>query len=322
MDASGRDTRIIFAGTPAFATPCLNALVASGHAPVAVYTQPDRPAGRGRKLTASPVKERALELGIQVEQPLSLKDDDALAALESLAPDLMVVVAYGLILPAEALAIPTRGCVNVHASLLPRWRGAAPIQRAIMAGDRSTGVCLMAMTEGLDEGPVYARSETAIDETDTSGTMHERLAELGAALLKENLPVLLDGSATAVPQDEAAASYASKITKADAEVDWSRDAISLSRLVRALAPWPVAWTAAETDGPIRIWSASASHSRSDAAPGTVIAEDADGVQVATGDGVLNIHRLQLPGKRPMDTSEFLNGRSLLGHRLAVTGDPS
>jgi methionyl-tRNA formyltransferase len=324
---SGRDSRIIFAGTPAFATTCLDGLVEAGYPPIAVFTQPDRPAGRGRKLSASPVKLRALELGLPLHQPISLKGTDATEALRSLAPDLMVVVAYGLILPSQVLAIPSRGCANVHASLLPRWRGAAPIQRALMAGDARTGVCLMAMTKGLDEGPVYARIETPIDATDTSGSLHERLGSMGAELLARELPALLDGSATPVAQDGAAATYAAKITKHDAEMDWSEDATALALKVRGLAPWPIAWAlgSTETEGPIRIWSATSMDSSAVAkaiAPGTVVAEDQEGIQVMTGHGILRVHRLQLPGKRPMDATEFLNGRSLLGQRLgsrAVAG---
>jgi len=316
MTVSG-SPRIVYAGTPAFAVPCLDALAALGHPPVAVYTQPDRPAGRGRRLSASPVKARAQALGIRVQQPQTLRDPQAQADLAALAPDLMVVVAYGLILPAAALAIPMVGCVNVHASLLPRWRGAAPIQRAVMAGDRSTGVCLMAMTEGLDEGPVYGCTETTIAAGDTAATLHDRLAGMGAALLTRLLPAILDRSAAATPQDADAATYAAKISKTEAMLDWQRPAAELARQVRGLDPWPVAWTDGP-GGPIRIWAASATGGTAATQPGQVIAEDAGGIRVATGEGDLLVQRLQLPGGRAMDAAEFLRGRSLSGQRLGST----
>ena len=321
MTASGKHARIIFAGTPAFAVPCLDALMLAGYPPVVVYTQPDRPASRGRKLGASLVKQRAEALSLPVHQPVTLRDPEALAEFTALAPDLMIVVAYGLILSTEALSIPTFGCVNVHASLLPRWRGAAPIQRAVMAGDASTGVCLMSMTEGLDEGPVYASRDMPIDESDTSATLHDRLAGMGAALLSEWLPALLDGSAAAVAQDADAVTYAAKIGKSEAELDWRRPATELARKVRGLNPWPVAWTGGPA-GRVRIWSATATATATDgtgAAPGTVVGEDAGGIRVATGLGDLLVHRLQLAGGRSLNVAEFLNGRSLLGQQLGGKG---
>jgi methionyl-tRNA formyltransferase len=314
--ASGDRPRIVFAGTPAFAVPCLDALVAADHLPVAVYTQPDRPAGRGRKLGASEVKRRAEAKSCPVYQPLTLRDPEALDEFAALTPDLMVVVAYGLILPPEVLAVPTQGCVNLHASLLPHWRGAAPIQRAVMAGDTRTGVSLMAMTEGLDEGPVYAYSETPIDGTESAAVLHDRLAVMGAALLIEWLPAVLDGTAVAVAQEATAATYAAKVSKREAELDWSRPATDLVRQVLGLDPSPVAWTAGP-EGPIRIWSASATDPSGPAevSAGTVVAEDESGIRVATGAGDLLIHRLQLPGSRALDAAAFLHGRSLLGRRL-------
>ena len=308
--------RILFAGTPEFAVPCLAALIDAGHDVAAVYTQPDRPAGRGRKLQASPVKQLALAHGIAVQQPESLKrDPQALATLRALGADLLVVVAYGLLLPVGVLEAPRLGCINVHASLLPRWRGAAPIQRAVLAGDQESGVCIMGMEVGLDTGPVYHRISTTLDARETGGSLHDKLAALGARALQEALPGIADGSLTAQPQDALRATYAHKLSKEESEIDWTQSAAAIERLVRAFDPWPVAQTRYQGE-PLRIWSAHcAAAAATTAAPGTVVGADRSGIAVATGDGVLKITRLQPPGKRPMGAADFLNARTLDGIHL-------
>lgn len=308
--------KILFAGTPDFAVPSLVALAAADVDLIGVYTQPDRPAGRGRKLQASPVKRLALELDIPVYQPESLKRDaEAVAALRALNADLMVVIAYGLILPRTVLEAPRLGCVNVHASLLPRWRGAAPIQRAVLAGDDRSGVCIMRMEEGLDTGPVYHHVETPISAAETGGSLHDRLAELGAQALIEALPGIADGSSSPQAQDDSLATYAHKLTKDEAMIDWSSPAEIIERQIRAFDPWPVAQTRIGEDV-VRIWSGHAQADTSDSAPaGTVMHTDRTGITVATGQGVLHITRLQPPGKKPMSASDYLNARHLNGVRL-------
>ena len=305
--------RIVFAGTPDFAVPPLKALLAAGHRVVAVYTQPDRPAGRGRKLVASPVKQAAEAAGIPVFQPVTLKDGAAVEALVALRPDLMVVVAYGLLLPQRVLDVPRLACINVHASLLPRWRGAAPIQRAVLAGDRMTGVAIMRMEAGLDTGPVYLVRETEIGPRQTAGDLHERLSKLGAEALIDALPGIADGSLRPQPQDPRAATYAHKIDKAEGRIDWRRGAAEIGRQVRAFNPWPVAFTIVAGDT-VRIWEAEslADMSGDAARPGKVLAAGKTGIDVATGHGVLRITRLQLAGKRAMSAAEFLNARTLSG----------
>lgn len=306
---------IVFAGTPDFAVPTLDRLIDAGRRPVAVYTQPDRPAGRGRRPRPSPVKQRAEQAGIPVLQPASLRTPDAQAELAALAPDLLVVVAYGLILPQAVLDIPRLGCVNVHASLLPRWRGAAPIQRALLAGDATTGVTIMQMEAGLDTGPMLARREIPIGAQDTAGDLHDRLAVLGAELLVEVLPDIAAGRLTPVPQDDAAATYADKLSKDEAPLDWQRPAAALARQVRAFNPWPVAET--RLAGRIlRIWQAEALPGPTAAAPGEIVAAGRDGIDVATAEGVLRLIRLQAPGGRPLPAADFLNGHPLRpGDRL-------
>lgn len=312
--------RLVFAGTPDFAVPCLEALIAAGYPVAGVYTQPDRPAGRGRKLQQSPVKQLALRHDLPVIQPASLKrDPDAVEALRALAPDLIVVVAYGLLLPSEVLRIPSLGCVNVHASLLPRWRGAAPIQRAILAGDAETGVCIMGMEEGLDTGPVYHRLAIPIDPRETGGSLHDKLAALGARALVEALAGIADGSLAPEPQSQTGVTYASKLSKEEAAIDWSQPALSIDRQIRAFDPWPVAHTSLGGET-LRIWGAQAPDEIRDqpetgAAPGTVIRAERSDLLVATGDGVLAINRLQPPGKRAMSARDFLVSRKLDGERL-------
>ncbi|WP_300616061.1 methionyl-tRNA formyltransferase [Dokdonella sp.] len=300
--------RLVFAGTPDFAVPCLRACLASGAEVVAAYTQPDRPAGRGRRLAPSPVKQAALAAGIAVEQPETLRDEAARARLAAYAPDLIVVVAYGLILPKSVLAIPRLGCWNVHASLLPRWRGAAPIQRAILAGDAETGVDLMQMEAGLDTGPVLLEKRTAIAADDTGGTLHDRLAALGADVLAEGLSAVLRGETlAAAPQPAEGVTYAHKLDKAEAKLDWSDSAAALARKVRAFDPWPVA--EAEIHGErVRLWSAEAVVETTSAAPGTLVATHRDAIDVATGDGLLRIRELQRDGGRRVAVRDWLNAR--------------
>lgn len=303
--------KIVFAGTPEFALPALDALLASRHRVVAVYTQPDRPAGRGRKLTPSPVKQRALEHGVPVFQPLSLKDAAVQGQLAGLTPDVMVVVAYGLLLPAPVLAIPRHGCINIHASLLPRWRGAAPIQRAILAGDAETGVTIMQMDAGLDTGPMLATVSCPIQADDTSQGLHDRLAKLGAGALLSTLEQLQTGHLQPRPQAEHGVTYARKIEKSEAPLDWSRPAALLARQVQAFNPWPVAQTQFEGRA-LRVWRAHAQQEAPNATPGTVIKADRGGIRVATGEGVLVLTEVQLPGKKPMSAAAFVAARDLSG----------
>ena len=295
--------RIVFAGTPEFARASLQALMAAGHSVVAVYTQPDRPAGRGRRLTASPVKHLAEDCGIPVLQPKTLRDPTVAADLKALRPDLMVVAAYGLLLPQNVLDIPTHGCLNVHASLLPRWRGAAPIQAAILANDEVTGISLMAMTAGLDCGPVFSTAELEIGSEESAGELHDRLASLGGELLVRDLGKILGGK-TPVNQDESLATYAAKIQKQDAELDWSLPADQLHRHIRAYNPVPGAFFFAEGDVRVKVWQATLI-SDVDSVPGTFTQYDSDGIVVACGKGGLNLRSLQLPGKRRALAHEFV-----------------
>jgi methionyl-tRNA formyltransferase len=300
--------RIVFAGTPEFSVPCLEACRASGAEIVAVYTQPDRPAGRGRKLTPSPVKQAALAANLPVEQPETLKTIEARATLEAYRPDLMVVVAYGLILSRKVLAIPRLGCWNVHASILPRWRGAAPIQRAILAGDTETGVDLMQMEAGLDTGPVLLERRTPITRDDTGGTLHDRLSALGADVLAEGLRRTLAGETLkATPQAEAGVMYAHKLEKAEARLDFSRPALALERQVRAFDPWPVAEGDIAGEN-VRIWAARALDQQHSTAPGSVIAAQRDGIDVACGENVLRVIALQRAGGKRITAADYLNAR--------------
>ena len=305
--------RVLFAGTPEFALASFEALTNAGILPVAVLTQPDRPAGRGKRLTASPVKRFALELGIEVMQPPTLKDPEAVARIAVFEPDILVVAAYGLILPQSVLDIPSRACVNVHASLLPRWRGAAPIQAAILAGDAETGISLMAVTAGLDCGPVYAREALAIGEEETAGELHDRLAMLGGELLVRHFDAIANGTLEATAQDDSLASYAGKISKQDARLDWTRTAAELHRQVRAYNPVPGAFFMLD-DQPIKCWRASVVAGAA-GTPGDVLSADRDGIVIACGRDALRLESLQRPGKRPVTAREFAGSVTMTGRRL-------
>jgi methionyl-tRNA formyltransferase len=302
--------RVVFAGTPDFSVPVLQAILDSGHAVVGVYSQPDRPAGRGRKLKPGPVKQLALQYGLPVFQPAGLRDAAEQQALARLEPDLMVVVAYGLLLPQTVLDIPRRGCVNLHASILPRWRGAAPIQRAILAGDRETGVSLMQMEAGLDSGPVLAEVRTPIAADETGGSLHDRLSQLAADLLARHLDDLDAGRLEPRPQDESRVTYAHKLDKREAAIDWAGDAVQLERQVRAFNPWPVA-QAHYRGQALRIWRARAVEGPEGRA-GTVVAFGPQGIDVACGQGCLRLLEVQLPGGKRLDAADFLNARSVDG----------
>ena len=306
--------KIVFAGTPEFAAPALQLLLDGPHDIVAVYTRPDRPAGRGRKTGASPVKQLALQHAIAVCQPDSLKPEAAQQELAALQPDLMVVIAYGLILPPAVLAIPRLGCVNVHASLLPRWRGAAPIQRAILAGDSETGVCLMQMDAGLDTGPVLASIRSPIAADDTGSRLHDRLAQLGGQLLSDKLGALQRGELEPRQQDETLACYADKLQKSEARIDWHVPAVDIFRRVRAFNAWPVAETR-YAGRQLRIWDASVAPGAMDVLPGTVLSAGKSGIEVACGTGILRLLALQLPGARVVTAGEFVNAHAMTGVHL-------
>jgi methionyl-tRNA formyltransferase len=307
---SASEPRILFAGTPQFSVPALEALIGSGHAPVMVLTQPDRPAGRGRRLAASPVKECAAAHGIAVSQPTSLKEDRVQRELADLHSDLMVVVAYGLILPQAVLDLPRHGCWNIHASLLPRWRGAAPIQRTIEAGDTETGVCIMRMEAGLDTGPVYRRVRIPITSDDTGGSLHDKLSSLGAEALMHCLGELLRGALPPpAPQDDELATYAHKLDKAEARVDWNEPAVLLERRIRAFNPWPVAWCEIRGER-LRIWRARVLAESADMRPGGIQAASDDGIDIATGQGVLRLLEVQRPGGRRMPAAAYLRARPI------------
>lgn len=310
--------RIIFAGTPDFAARHLDALLSSGHHVVGVFTQPDRPAGRGKKLMPSPVKVLAEENGLPVFQPASLRPQENQQLIADLHADVMVVVAYGLILPKAVLDMPRLGCINVHGSLLPRWRGAAPIQRALWAGDTETGVTIMQMDVGLDTGDMLYKLVCPITDEDTSATLYDKLAGLGPAGLIETLAQLANGTAQPQVQDEAQVTYAEKLSKEEARVDWSLSAAQLERCIRAFNPWPMSWL--EIDGqPLKIWKASVIDTGTTAEPGTIVDATKQGIQVATGDGILNVESLQPAGKKAMSAQDLLNSRRewfVPGHRLA------
>jgi methionyl-tRNA formyltransferase len=306
--------RLIFAGTPHFAAAALQALLGAGHQVVAVLTQPDRPAGRGMQLQPSPVKQLAQQHGLPVLQPLTLKQAEIQAELAALGAEVMVVAAYGLILPQAVLDLPRHGCLNIHASLLPRWRGAAPIQRAILAGDAETGVTIMQMDAGLDTGAMLLKTHCPIETTDTAQTLHDKLAAQGAAAIVEALARL--GELTPEQQDDALATYAAKLSKAEARLDWTQEAAQLGRAVRAYQPVPGAYT--EWNGaPLKLWQASVETGRS-GAPGEVLAADKSGVLVACGSGALRLEMLQRPGGKAQPAAQFLQGSPLRpGDRLGA-----
>lgn len=298
---------IIFAGTPDFAARHLQALINSHHNVIAVYTQPDRPAGRGKKLTASPVKELALAHNIPVYQPGSLRKEPAQQELAALNADIMVVVAYGLILPKVVLDTPRLGCINVHGSILPRWRGAAPIQRALWAGDKETGVTIMQMDIGLDTGDMLLKTYLPIEDDDTSASLYEKLAQQGPDALLQALEGLANGTLAAEKQDEALANYAEKLSKEEARLDWTKSATQLWQEVRAFNPWPVSYFEHQGNT-IKVWQTQVSTTSSNAAPGTIISASKKGIEVATGDGVLTLLSMQLPGKKPLSVADILNAR--------------
>ena len=299
--------KLIFAGTPDFAARHLAALLSSDHEVVAVYTQPDKPAGRGQKLTASPVKELALSSDLPVYQPASLRNEAAQAELAALGADLMVVVAYGLILPKAVLDTPRLGCLNVHGSLLPRWRGAAPIQRAIWAGDAETGVTIMQMDVGLDTGAMIRKVSCPIASDETSASLYDKLAELGPQALVDTLNAMAAGDTAAEAQDDALANYAQKLSKEEARIDWSMEAVAIERCIRAFNPWPISWfeVAEQT---IKVWQAEVIDSDHGQSAGTLLKADKQGIDVATGKGVLRLLTLQPPGKKAMSVPDLLNSR--------------
>jgi methionyl-tRNA formyltransferase len=302
--------RIIFAGTPEFAVPPLRTLIDSGHEVVAVLTQPDRPAGRGRKLSPSPIKAAALEAGIEVLQPESLQAEGIQNELQAMQADLMVVVAYGLLLPSAVLDIPARGCINIHASLLPRWRGASPIQTAILSGDSETGISIMQMDAGLDTGAVLTEQAVLIGADDTAGELHDVLAALGGKLLLTSLAAILAGELPAVPQDEAAATYAGRISKSDGLIDWTKSAQEINRQIRAYNPWPVAHTHYEGQL-MRCLRSSVAPTDGDSthAPGAVTGLAGDDLCVQTGEGILLLGTLQLAGRKSVSGKDFANAHS-------------
>jgi len=307
--------RVIFAGTPEFAAVALEALINSPHQVVSVFTQPDRPSGRGLKLTASPVKQLAIQYQIPVYQPTSLKGAYEQELIANGKADVMVVAAYGMLLPATVLRIPRLGCINIHPSLLPRWRGAAPIQRAIYAGDTITGVTIMQMDAGLDTGPILLTRQYVMDPDETSQTLHDALAKLGAEALIETLNLLATDKMEPKTQENHLATYAHKITKEEALIDWTRPAVELEREIRAFNPWPIAYTSWQGQH-VRIWRAKAIAKQQSAEPRTIVHASQDGIDIATGEGVLRLLQLQLPGGKVLTAADFYNAK----HNELITGE--
>ena len=302
--------RIVFAGTPSFASQHLKAILKHCDV-VAVYTQPDRPAGRGRKLTPSPVKQLAIESNIPVYQPRTLKSEEAQANLAALKPDLMIVVAYGLLLPQTVLDMPTHGCINVHGSLLPAWRGAAPIQRSLMAGDKETGVTIMQMDSGLDTGDMLHKVSLTIEAIDTSGSIYDKLANIGETALIQVIEQVANGSLTPERQDNTLASYAHKITKEEGRIDWTLSAETISCHIRGLNPWPIAWTTINEEV-VRCWEVShIDNSDSGEKPGVILQANKSGLVISCGQGAITLTQIQLPGKRAMIIPDVLNSRKAL-----------
>ncbi|MDX1755953.1 MAG: methionyl-tRNA formyltransferase [Marinobacter sp.] len=306
--------RIVFAGTPDFAAVALKALLNTDHQVVGVYSQPDRPAGRGRKLMPSPVKQVALDAGVPVFQPVDFKSEQSRQELARLRPDVMVVAAYGLILPEPVLTIPRQGCLNIHASLLPRWRGAAPIQRAIAAGDRETGITIMQMDAGLDTGDMLLKRPTPITEDDTGGSLHDRLAELGGEAIVDALARLQAGALEGESQDDSQACYAHKLSKQEGHIDWQRSATEIDRQVRAFTPWPGNYTDLGEQR-LRIHQTRPMDGDGGGPPGTIVRRERDGIDVQCGQGVLRILRVQLPGTRAQTVNDLING----GKELLLVG---
>lgn len=303
------ELKLVFAGTPEFTLPCLDALLASPHHLLAVYTQPDRPAGRGRKLQPSAVKNWALAHQLPVYQPLDFKDEKTVSELADLEPDLLVVIAYGLILPRKVLKLPRLGCINVHASLLPRWRGASPIQHAILHGDKQSGVTIMQMDAGMDTGDMLAELACPVYPQDTAASLHDRLADLAVKPLLETLDALAQAKAKPQKQEDRLATYAGKITKEDAAINWTNPASSIDQQIRAFNPWPVSYTQAGEEL-LRIYQAKVVDGRYGEQPGTILAIDKQGMLVATGCGALLIEQIQFPGGKVMAVADWLNsGRS-------------
>ena len=318
MSTAASPLKLGFAGTPDFAVPALD-LLAAKHRICAVFTQPDRPAGRGQLLHMSPVKRRALDLGLTVHQPATFKSPQAVEMLRAAGVDALVVVAYGLILPVAVLSVPTWGCINIHASLLPRWRGAAPIQRALLAGDAMTGVTIMRMEAGLDTGPMLTSRSTDIGPADTAKTLHDRLANMGAELIDESLHAISAGLVREVVQPAEGVTYAAKIDKSEALIQWQQGAEHIHRQVRAFNPWPVAQT--QLNGQqLRVWDAeaiAAPRLGRESIPGTVLSATHEGIDVVCGSGILRILRLQLAGRKPLAAAQFLQGQRLDGMRFGA-----
>lgn len=300
--------KIIFAGTPEFAVPTLESLINSSHDVIAVYTQPDRPAGRGQKLTASPVKTLALQYGIPVCQPTSLRNEQEQQLLKNWHADVMIVIAYGLIIPSAVLAISPYGCINVHASLLPRWRGAAPIQRAILAGDTETGITIMQMDEGLDTGDMLYKVSCPILPNDTTQSLHDRLATLGTNALLKVLVDVENHQLVPEKQNDALSCYAKKITKAESQIDWELSAEQIARQIRGYNPWPVAFSVLNGEF-IKLWQADVIYQNTQAKPGTIIFVDKNSIHVATGREVLSLREIQLPNGKPLSVNAILNSRA-------------
>lgn len=304
---ANKSLKIIFAGTPDFAAKHLQALLNSSHQVIGVFTQPDKPAGRGNKLTASPVKQLALQNNLPVYQPISLKDSANQQIIADLNADIMIVVAYGLILPQTVLDMPKYGCLNVHGSLLPRWRGAAPIQRACWAGDTETGITIMQMDVGLDTGDMLYKEKCHIEDDDTSATLYNKLAQIGPDALLKTLMLIIEGKANPEKQNESQVTYATKLSKQEAKLNWNLTATQLERCIRAFNPWPVSYF--EINGElIKVWQANVISETTDKTPGTILRADKSGIQIATQDGVINMTLLQPAGKKPMSAQDFLNSR--------------
>ncbi len=306
--------KIIFAGTPEFAASALAACLASKHEVLAVFTQPDRPAGRGRKITFGPVKQLAVDAGIPVYQPQRLGAEQ-FGQLEAFNADVMLVSAYGLLLPKKVLAIPKLGCINIHASLLPKWRGAAPIQRAIIAGDQQSGISIMQMVEELDAGPILKTFSCDIAVDETGSSLHDRLANIAANEIIKVLHQLNSNELSAIPQDHEQSSYANKLSKQEANIDWQEDANLIERKIRAFNAWPVAYTFLN-DQRIRVWGADALQTEHDMSPGCVISVDKKGVQVATGRDAVNLTSIQLAGGKVISAQDFINSHDLVGQRFS------